>query len=137
LIDQVQGTAPDRRDKTELDFNMMMSPGAFISTPESDLHRNRRAILSQFFSKQSIRRIEPILQGAPLDVLDRLGKYVKSGVPIRTNLLYNAAASDVITEYAFKRSWNNLEKCGLNEPFFTTMADAPKMCRIISYFPRL
>jgi hypothetical protein len=116
---------------------MMISPGTFISTPESDLHRNRRAILSPFFSKQSIRRIEPILQGALLNVLDRLGKYVKSGVPIRTNLLFTAAASDVITEYAFKRSLNNLEKCDLNEASFTTTADAPKTCRVVSYFPRI
>jgi cytochrome P450 len=93
-----------RRDKSKLYFNMIMSPGAFISTPASELHRSRRAILSPFFSKQSIRRIEPILQDALLNIVDRLGKYVKSGVPMRTNLLFTAAASGVITEYAFKRS---------------------------------
>ena len=109
LIDQVQGTATDRRDKSKLDCNMMMSPGAFISTPENGLHRKRHAILTPSQNRVSVR-IEPVLQDALRKILDRFTRHAISGIPIRTHLLFTAAASDVISEYAVEQSRNSLDK---------------------------
>lgn len=88
----------------------MMSSGAFIATPESDLHRKRRGIVSVFFSKQSIRRVEPVIQDVIRNTLDRLARHAASGIPVKANLLFKAAASDVITKYAFNESWNSPQK---------------------------
>lgn len=109
-IDQVQGTATGRCGKSKLNYNMMTSPGAFIMTPESDLHRKRLATTSTSFPKRNIRRTEPTIQDVIRNFLDRLDMHASSGIPTKTNLLFKAAASNVITEYAFQQSWNNVEK---------------------------
>jgi len=104
------------------------------STPESDL---RRATLSPFFSKLSIRRIEPILQDALRKFLDRLATHAKSDILTRTNLLFIAATSDVISESEFKQCRNSLRKDDLSEEFFAVLSDTPKLCHVVSYFPAL
>ena len=40
----------------------MPVPGSVFTTVEHQLHRRRRATFSSFFSKASIRRVEPLLQ---------------------------------------------------------------------------
>jgi len=83
LIDQVQGTATGSCGKSKLNCNTMMSSGAFITTPESDLHCKRPAMISAFFPKQNVRRTEPIIQDIIRNTLDRLDMHASSGIPIK------------------------------------------------------
>jgi hypothetical protein len=78
LTNQVQGTATDRRD-TKLDCNVMMSPKAFISTSESDLHRKRRAPLLLETEHPPRRATSSTYSGK---VLNRLGKHANREFPL-------------------------------------------------------
>jgi cytochrome P450 len=123
-IDQVFGIAGKRRDKYKLTTNGLATPGAGIGTISHDLHRNRRAPLNPYFSKQSIQRLEPILQRTLSKVLVRLARNAKSGESMGMQLLFAATTSDIISEYCFGKSFNNLDREDLNEPYFSTFTES-------------
>lgn len=112
-----------------------MVPGAFHSTSDHDLHRTRRSPLNPFFSKQSIRRVEPIVQRSLGKVLHIFAKYARSGVPLDLWAVFVAATGDIITEYSFGDCWNNLDAPDYNEPIFRTMAEGARMWHLSSYQP--
>jgi cytochrome P450 len=128
FLDQLFAGASKRRDKYKIACNGFATPGAGLGTIEHDLHRTRRAALNPFFSKQSIRRLEPIIQEALGKVLDRLSQHAKTGSPVQMNLLYSALTSDVINNYAFGPSESSLERPDL---------EAGEGYHVACYFPFL
>jgi hypothetical protein len=79
--------------------------------------------LNPFFSKQSIRRLDPILQRTLTKVLRNLSSAAKSGKIMGMNLLYSATTSDIIYDYCFGESSNNLDREDLNEPYFSAQTE--------------
>jgi hypothetical protein len=139
-IDQVFGTAGKRRDKYKLTTNGLGTLGAAIGTIPHDLHRSRRAPMNPYFSKQSIQRLEPILQRTFKKVLGRLAQQAESGEPIGMHLLYAATTSDIISDYCFGQSSNNLDREDLNAPYFDEFAEGVKayhQMSTISWLPLL
>jgi hypothetical protein len=113
----------------------MSTPGAFVTTQEHDLHRAHRASMSSFFSKQSIRRLEPILQRCLEKILARFELRAANHTPLDVRILFNASTSDIITEYSFGTCWNSLDVPDLNERFFKVMIDGAKIVHVSSHFP--
>ncbi|KAG4419362.1 hypothetical protein IFR04_007510 [Cadophora malorum] len=125
-IDPIYGAPGKRRDKYKIAINGFATPNAALGTTYHDVHRLRRSVLNPFFSKQNVRRLEPVLQRTLRKVLGRLEKSAKSGEPINTNLMYSATTSDIISDYCFGESYNNLDKEDFNEPFFSAFHEAGK-----------
>lgn len=139
-LDQVFGTAGKRRNKYKLTTNGLALPGAAISTIPHDLHRSRRAPMNPYFSKQSIQRLEPILQRTLKKVLGRLAQNAESGEPIGMHLLYSATTSDIISDYCFGQSYNNLDREDLNARYFAGFTKGVKryhQLSTISWLPSL
>ena len=134
-IDQLYGTAGKKRDKYKIAVNGFATPNAGLGTIKHDLHRSRRGALNPFFSKQSVRRLEPILQRTLGKVLRNLAAAAKTGEPMRMNLLYSATTSDIIYDYCFGESSNNLDREDLNEPFFTAFTEAGRGFHFACYNP--
>lgn len=137
FIDQLYAGASKRRDKYKIACNGFATPGAALGTIDHDLHRSRRAALNPFFSKQSVRRLEPIVQEALGKVLDRFSQHAKTGSPISVSLLYSALTSDIINNYAFGPSESALEQPDLNEPHFRAFIEAAEGYHITCYLPFL
>ena len=53
------------------------------------------------------------------------------------NLLFKATTSDIISDYCFGQSSNNLDREDLNEPFFTPFTEAGKGIHFSSFNPWL
>ncbi len=135
FLDQVYGVPGKRRNKSQLHCNALMTPGAFIATSGHDLHRSRRSPLNPFFSKQSIRRQDPIVQRSLGKVLNIFDKYAASGAPLSLWAVFVAATGDIITEYSFGDCWNNLDAPDHNEPIFRVMAEGSRLWHVSSYQP--
>ena len=136
-IDQVFGTAGKRRDKYKLTTNGLAVPGAAIGAIRHDLHRSRRAPMNPYFSKQSIHRLEPIIQRTLKKVLGRLARKAESGEPIAMQLLFAATTSDIISDYCFGQSSNNLDREDLNAPYFTGFTEGVRAYHLLSTLPWL
>ncbi|KAF7192777.1 Cytochrome P450 monooxygenase [Pseudocercospora fuligena] len=75
--------------------------GSVAGTAEWDLHKQRRAAMTSFFSPKAVRELEPLL-GRKRDVMvDVVERYEGSGKVLNVSDLYFAYCWDLIQEYAF------------------------------------
>lgn len=87
-----------------------------------DLHRSRRAAFNSYFSKASIRSLEPVITKALDNLIQRLGASAESGEIVPLNIVYKALTSDIITAYCFGESTGYLMSDDYNSPFFEALA---------------
>ena len=107
---------------------------AAIATVDHDHHRVRRRAMDRLFSKEGIRRLEPIMQAALEKLLCRLHDFQESGKPLNIVLAYSAFTSDVIHEYAFAKQPNWLEAPDFNAKFFQMMVTVHETGAIAKQF---
>ncbi|KAI9846675.1 MAG: hypothetical protein M1837_003730 [Sclerophora amabilis] len=119
--EELYGGARSKRDKYEWATKLFVAPQASIATVSHEQHRLRRSALSPFFSKASIRRLEPIVQGLVDTLLSRLDDLHRTGTVVNMDAAYAALTNDVITEYAFARSGDHLRMVDFNLPQFQTL----------------
>ena len=91
---------------------------AAISTVEHDVHRVRRGAMSRMFSKDSVRRLEPIMRENLGKLFGRLQEVKAVGKELNLLPVYSAFTNDLIAEYAFGISYNWLEAEEFNKSFF-------------------
>jgi cytochrome P450 len=118
-IDVVFAGGPSiKRDKYRWIKRMAAAPDSFIATIPHEHHRKRRAPLSPYFSKARVRQLEPVIQSGLKKLMSRIETSRRVGEVIPLTLAYQAMASDIITEYCFGTSTNNLDKEDYNKEFY-------------------
>jgi hypothetical protein len=110
-----------RREKADAAINGFATSYAGLGTRDHDLHKMRRAAVNPFFSKQSIRRLEPIIQQCLEKLQKRMEIWGAAGVPAPMNLAYKATTKDIIGDYAFEDLPSALDAPDMNEPFFSVL----------------
>lgn len=119
--DELYAEAGKKRDKYLYYTEQFGNPKSMIGTVSHDLHRIRRAPLNKFFSKASVMRLEPVIQEKVDKLLSRLREFQESGRPLTISLAFACFTNDVVSEYAFAKSYNYL---GTSEDFHTDFHDA-------------
>ncbi|KAH7327506.1 cytochrome P450 [Rhexocercosporidium sp. MPI-PUGE-AT-0058] len=92
-----------------------------LATIDHDHHRLRRSAINPFFSKNNVRKLEPIIQGNVSKLMHRLERLEETGEPVNLNIIFSAFTSDIIIEYAFGESQHYLDKEDFNQDFFSMM----------------
>lgn len=133
--DELYNGVSKKRDKYPWALKIFGAPDAAIATTRHDHHRLRRGAMNQFFSKASVRRVEPIIQKNLEKLLIRLRGFQHSCKPIALNTAFTAFTSDVITEYSFGRSYNYLDQEDFNLAFSELMLGVHKMTGILKHVP--
>ncbi|KAM7191813.1 cytochrome P450 [Rhypophila sp. PSN 637] len=93
------------------------TPDSLVATVDHDDHRRRRNAMSAFFSNNSIRRLEPIMQERLRMLLIRIRDH-GDDKPMVMHPVFRACTNDVITTYAFGSCFNLLEEPTFGEPYF-------------------
>lgn len=123
FIDQLYSQSPTlRRERAHTVLNMFIKQLSVLPTRDHHLHRQRRSVLSRFFSQRSVRQLTPVINDTLSDLLRRMEGWAKDGKPITISQAYRAATKDVIQAYAFGegRKYLDMEDC--NAPFFNTIS---------------
>ncbi len=107
-----------RRDKYSRMIQVFGFSQAAGATADHDLHRTRRAAMSKMFSKESVRRLEPIMRTNLDKLLIRLREFQDSGKEISLLPMFGAFTNDVISEYAYGFSMNWVQGPQFNQVFF-------------------
>jgi cytochrome P450 len=92
-----------KKYKTHRDtfYNLRHLGGGLAFTLDHDVHARRRQALSQYFSMQSIRALEPRIQDVVQRMIDNLVQARESGKIINLYYLFSGFAFDIVAEYAF------------------------------------
>lgn len=105
-----------------------------VGTKDHDLHKLRRVAVNPFFSKQSVRRVEPITQRTLRKLLNRMEVWGAAGEPAPMLLAYKATTTDIINDYSFEGIPNALDKPDMNAPLFEALSGSVA-AQIGTYFP--
>jgi len=118
FIPELYAVGGRKRDKYRRVMQLFGFTEAAISTVEHDVHRIRRGAMSRMFSKDSVRRLEPIMQQNLEKLFSRMEEFKESGKPLSLLPVFSAFTNDLIAEYAFGISYNWLEAPEFNKSFF-------------------
>ncbi|KAE8383477.1 cytochrome P450 [Aspergillus bertholletiae] len=117
----------ERRDKVLKYTRQFGAPDSVLAAVHHDLHRMRRAILSPFFSKASVYRLEPVIQDKIDEMLERMEGFRLSRQPIPLFEMFAALTNDVVMEYAFARSDRRLAQPDFDPVFLNALTAASDM----------
>ncbi|KAH6628935.1 cytochrome P450, partial [Chaetomium tenue] len=112
------------------------TPASMVTTVDHDIHRQRRAAVSNFFSNASIRQLEPIIRSTMSKLLERLEETARAGSPpVHIHHVFKACTSDVITKYAFGDCFNFMERNDFGKPYFNATDLFFGLNHIMIFFP--
>jgi cytochrome P450 len=117
------------------------TPGTMFAAINAQLHRARRSSLNPFFSKRKIVELEPRIKLQIDKMCQRLEmEYSGMDKVLRFDHMIASVTIDIVTNYAFGKSYNFVEAPDFVSPF-TSMAESFKKAAQLSvqfpWLPRL
>ncbi|KAF4910811.1 Cytochrome P450 monooxygenase sdnE [Colletotrichum fructicola] len=137
FIDELYAGGGKRRDKYPYFSAQFGIPDSVFGTASHDLHRLRRGALNRFFSKSSVNKLEPVIHNAIEKLVSQLRTYKRSGKPVAINMAFSCVTTDVVTEYAFAKSYNFLGSSTFEPNFHRAIIAGTDMGPWFKQFPWL
>ncbi|KAG0645946.1 Cytochrome P450 monooxygenase sdnE [Hyphodiscus hymeniophilus] len=129
-----------KRDRDPWHCDGLTVSGSLLATVSHDLHRNRRAALSSFFSMANTRKLQPVVEERVSKVVERFVELRDSGKVVNLLHALSAFSNDVITEYCFGRSAHRLEHPEFDTSYYTIMmgsAGQTPLIKHLGFIPKL
>ncbi|CVL03541.1 hypothetical protein FPRO06_10847 [Fusarium proliferatum] len=103
----------------------------------AETHRVRRAALSGSFSKQSIRALEPQILQTVQQLAGRMNSLIQSGEAVNIKALYSGLTMDVIAQYCFGESMDNMKQDQFGKELLDFFHEMPQAHPVGRMFPWL
>lgn len=137
FIDKLYPTVAKNVAKWTWSAGMFGSTEMTFGTVGHAMHRSRRGAISNFFSKASVRRLQPVIQALVNKLCDKLQKKSESGEIVNMVHAYSALTQDVITEYCYSDCRNVLDMEDFSPWYFELVQKPSELSHLIKQFPRL
>ncbi|KAI9774497.1 MAG: hypothetical protein M1839_001685 [Geoglossum umbratile] len=125
------------RDKFLRHTRTMGIQDSTFGTTSHALHRLRRGAINPFFSKRMVTVLEPVIQSKVEMLCSRIAEFKGKPVPVPIKLAYASLTTDVITEYALRRSYGHLEDKDFAPLWCKTIRSASRVMHLGKHFPWL
>ncbi|KAG6368255.1 hypothetical protein INS49_002457 [Diaporthe citri] len=140
FFDVIYAGSGRKRDKWDWITRSFGVDESLIGTLAHDEHRVRRAALSPYFSKQSVRALQPLIDRNTGILLRQLAALAGVGegrgsAPLRLDDAYAALTNDIVEDYAFGRSEHRLEAPGFDPSFRNAMMQGGRAAHVLKHFP--
>ncbi|KAK5096990.1 hypothetical protein LTR70_002207 [Exophiala xenobiotica] len=135
--DEIYSGPTKRRDKWAWSAAMFGNSSSHFGTVPHDQHRLRRAPLNPFFSKRSVTKLEPMIKSAVEKLCTRLRGFQQTKEPVNLRHAFAALTMDVITDYAFAKSYNCLDEPGFAPIWPEAIDSVSEQSHINKQFPWL
>ena len=103
----------------------------------SNLHRSRRGALNNFFSKKSVNDLAPTIQTKVDRLCQRLEEFKGTSTPVNLAHAFSAFTVDVVMDYAFSQTMENLESPDFDPTWYNAMRTVNEMYNLGCQFPFL
>ncbi|KAI9828093.1 MAG: hypothetical protein M1832_003620 [Thelocarpon impressellum] len=131
FYDEIYVGPGKRNDKWPWSAKMFGFSTGVFSTIDHDHHRLRRGALAPFFSKRAVMKLEPLVQGNVDLLCARFREFQKTGEPVNLTLAFSALTTDVISEYSFARSYNNLSDPAFAPEYYEALLGPSELTMLI------
>jgi hypothetical protein len=92
-----------KRDKYDWFTKSFGLDNSVFGTPGHDLHRLRRSALAPYFSKASVRRLQPLVQDRVNKLLERLEGFRDNGEVLMASWAYSAFTNGKLKKLEWKK----------------------------------
>ena len=131
----------EHRDKYEFMSDRFGNPTSVFATVGHDIHRMRRGALNPLFSRRTINdKIVPIVKQKIALMCEGFAQGRAEERIVVLNRAFSAFTGDIITEFAFGKSYNHLQLPDFKEPYheaFTTMMQLAPIAMQFAWINRL
>lgn len=135
--DQIYASGSRKRNKDPKFVSMFSSPYSMIATVDHEHHRFRRGLLSNFFSKQSVFNLSPLIEEKVLLLMQRFKDAYEDNSPVDLSAAFSALTGDIITYYSYGESMNFLEEKGFKNNVRDAIMETASMVHLNRFFPVL
>lgn len=104
--------------KSPIFYNALCVPNSSFGTPPNDIHKIRRGAMNPMFSRQKVLDLEQIVQEKADKVCQRMQKGIDRDEPVDLHHAFRAVSVDVISDFAFDKCYNFLDKDDIGAKFF-------------------
>lgn len=102
---------------------------------EHDLHKQRRSQLNPFFSKASIRALEPLIAGKVDRLCQRVEQLASHGQVVSLTHAFAALTLDIVTHLCFGVSYNSLEDDEFAKDWYESIVWSSRGGNLMRHFP--
>lgn len=89
-IDEIYSGPGRKRDKWAWYTRQIGVPDSILATNPHDLHRTRRSAMNPFFSKQSVRSLQPVIDTKIDQLIERIDDFRRTGEVLTLNHMFAA-----------------------------------------------
>jgi cytochrome P450 len=124
-----------RRDKYSYFSGRFGYASDLFSTIDHDTHRMRRKALSPMFSVKRISQFQPVIREKTEKFCQRLEEFAKDGRILPLHNAMMALSTDIISEYAFARAYNQLDAPNFEETLHEALTTIYVTGQFALHFP--
>ncbi|KAK0357392.1 hypothetical protein LTR59_009954 [Friedmanniomyces endolithicus] len=136
FYDILYASLPSRRHKDIFAIDGFGLAQSVIATANHEHHRMRRAALNPFFSTQAVAKLEQSVTRPRIDdACQGLAKAFETGEPVVIEVLTLALTTDIITQYAFAKSYGYLDRPGYAPEWAEVLRGAAQSSMLFRYLP--
>lgn len=135
--DEVYAPSSEKREKDPNFVSCFGMPSAMVSTVGHDLHRFRRGLMSNLFSKRSVLELSPILHEKNSKLMQRFERaYVEERV-LELSDAFVAFTADLFSQYSRGVSSGFLDHDNFNNEFRHAVHEMTSLVHVLRFFPIL
>ncbi|GIK06086.1 hypothetical protein Aspvir_010204 [Aspergillus viridinutans] len=135
FYDELYAPAQGGRDKDPKSVEIFSSPTALVATVDHQTHRMRRKLLTNFFSRRSIEKIEPVIHESLSTFLDGLMRAYKEGSVVELIDRLQGLTGDVITQYAYGESYGLQDPKNFGKGIVKVVQEGTEEIHLHRFFP--
>lgn len=108
-------------------YKFVGSSDAAFGTADHETHRIRRKAQQTYFTLDSVARFDPELDRITSKLVSRLREFSGTSQPANLSNAFRSLATDVVTDYAFHKSYDLLDSPDFAAAFQRTIRDFPEI----------
>ena len=135
--DEIYAPASRKREKDPKFVNEFGAPYSMIATVGHDLHRFRRGLLNNFFSKKSVLELSPLIHEKASKLMRRFEESHQADTVLRLDDAFAALTGDLISQYSWGVSSGFLEDEHFKNDIRQALNEMAMLVHLNRYFPIL
>lgn len=132
-------SGPTQKRNKDPWFTYIGLPKSVFSTPTYALHRTRRSMLSQFFTKKAISDFEPVIHAKIQSLCNHFSRAAKSGNTLELHACFMCFTCDTLSQHAFGdlSCFHYLDQQELTTDWKKKINGCFELVRLVRHFPWL
>ncbi|KJK75260.1 hypothetical protein H634G_09278 [Metarhizium anisopliae BRIP 53293] len=137
FYDEIYASSRRTRDKDAKFVPTYALPDSMVATVDHELHRFRRSILKDFFSRRSVLELSEVINERVQKLMQRLREFQRNQSVLCLDDAFAALTSDIITSYCCGKHGGFLEDKYFRNDIRRATADAMEFGHICRFCPWL